>query len=143
MPKPTQTGANTINAKVNGTPWQHKFCWSCKRIDAVYEDGTLQFFVTGRNWDQNIVISVNIKELKSLGTYQLSNQGLNYGYISTENSRFYTSNNSLGVVTITKIDLANKIISGTFEFSAEDEYNPANTIKVTDGWFDIVYETYI
>ena len=27
--QPTQTGANTIHAKVNGAPWQSKPCWSC------------------------------------------------------------------------------------------------------------------
>ena len=146
-PKPTQTGANTMYAKVNGKPWQKKACWSCisggGALDAVYEDGTLKFFVTGQNNDQKIVISVGVKELKSIGTYPLSNKDLNFGYITTENFRYFTSNNSLGIIKITKIDLANKIISGTFEFTAEDENNSANTIKVTDGWFDIVYETYI
>ncbi|MHB1176925.1 MAG: DUF6252 domain-containing protein [Daejeonella sp.] len=40
---------------------------------------------------------------------------------------------SKGTVTITKLDTNNKIISGTFEFTAEDEKAPGNTIRVSDG----------
>ena len=145
--QPTQTGANKMYAKVNGVPWQNKACWSCisggGALDAVYEDGTLKFFVVGENNDQKVRVGIIIKELKTIGSYQLLTRDLNFAYIFKNNIRHYTNINSLGTVTITKIDLTNKIISGTFEFTAEEENNPANTIKVTDGWFDIVYKTFI
>jgi len=31
-------------------------------------------------------------------------------------------------------------ISGTFEFTAEEVYNPASTISVTNGRFDVTYQ---
>lgn len=145
--QPTQIGANKMYAKVNGVAWQNKACWGCisggGAINAIYEDGTLWFSVAGENNDQKTIVYIIIKELKSLGSYQLKSRDLNYGYIFKNDLRYYTKNNNIGVVTITKIDLANKIIAGTFEFTAEDENNPGNTIKVTDGWFDIVYKTFI
>jgi hypothetical protein len=98
--------------------------------------------MTGQNKDQNMSVSLLIDNLKNLGNYKLSSQNTNYGRIfqSIPDINYYTSSTKNGIVTITKLDLNNKIISGTFEFTAEDEKNPANTIKVTDGWFDISYQ---
>ena len=143
MPKPTQTGANTMYAKINGQPWEKKACWSCigGGLEVGYDDRTL-FVAVGQNKDQNINVSLIVKELKSVGLHELSNQSINYAriYNFNEETRYFTTNNNKGSVTITKLDLTNKIISGTFEFTAEDENNSANTVKVTDGWFDITYQ---
>ena len=144
-PKPTQTGANTIYAKVNGKPWQKAACWSCiggSGLRRNYDDRTY-FNITGENpKDGNSTITIVIPNLKIMGQYELSAQSLNYARFNRynpETQRFYTSVTNKGKVTITKLDMTNKILSGTFEFSAEDENNPANTIKVSDGWFDITF----
>lgn len=144
LPTATQTGANTMAAKVDGKVWQTKACVSClgggTALSINYDDRDF-FGVSGQNRDQNIVITFVIKSLKSARPYYLMAQSNNYAqiYNSKDNSTYYTSNTNKGQVTITKLDLTNQIISGTFDFTAEDENNPANTIKVTDGRFDVKY----
>ena len=145
LPKATQSGANTIAAKINGKAWQKKACTSCigggSALEINYDDRNF-FGVGGQNRDQNITISIIIKSLKSTGTYDLKEQNINYAQVSAYNNvttHYYTSTSNSGQVNITKLDLENHIISGTFNFTAGDENNPANTIKITDGSFDVKY----
>lgn len=83
-----------------------------------------------------------LRNVKTTGTYELSTKNLNFAelYKYNLNSFFSTTTSSKGTGTITKLDLANNIISGTFQFTAEDNENPQNTVNVTDGWFDITYQ---
>ena len=142
--QPTQTGANNMYAKINGTPWKRKACWSCigggSGLSRNYDD-RISFYIVGQDHEANSKITLVIPNLIIGGKYELSNQNINYGCVYNNNINivYFTTNNSKGSVTITKLDLNNKIISGTFEFIAEDENNPTNTVKVTDGWFDITY----
>lgn len=141
----SQTGANVMHAKVNGVAWQSKACWSCiaggSGLSGSYDD-RINFGVKGQNNDQKISISINLRKLKAIGTYELSSTDLDFGFVvntSSSYNSFTTTSINMGIVIITKLDLVNKIISGTFQFTAEDEKNPANTVKVTEGWFDITY----
>lgn len=142
MPKPTQTGANTMYAKVNGQSWQPKGCISCSEAFQIGYDDRINFGLTGQNNDQGISITIVLRNLKTVGTYELSSTDMNFGNLNNTTSNhgvFVTTKLRKGSVTITKLDLANKIIAGTFSFTGEDENNPAKTISVTDGWFDGKY----
>ena len=142
LPQPTQTGANTMYAKINGQPWDSKPCWSCiaggSGLSVSYDD-RVYFGITGQNNDQHIVIGIYVNNLVKTGTYELSTNNSDYAILNSASSNFVTTVNHKGIITVNKIDLNNKIISGTFEFTAEDKENPENTIKVTDGWFDVKY----
>jgi hypothetical protein len=65
----------------------------------------------------------------------------NYAYyvkrILTPKEEWLTSAVQTGSVTITKFDLGNKIVSGTFQFNMADIFDPSRSISVTDGRFDI------
>jgi hypothetical protein len=52
-------------------------------------------------------------------------------------NEWITSTQHTGTVTITKWDLTNGIVSGTFEFNAGSMDNSEGPITVTDGRFDI------
>ena len=144
LPKATQSGENTMAAKVNGKPWQKKACVSCTGggtgLKVTYEDRDF-FAVTGEDHDSGSRIALAISSLKSVGTYSLNSNNVDYARLFKldDGTYYYTSLKNTGQVTITKLDIANQIISGTFDFTAEDVNNPANTIKVTDGRFDIKY----
>ena len=142
MSKPTQTGANTMYAKVNGQPWQPKGCISCSEAFQIRYDDRIIFGLTGKNNDQKITINIILRNLNAIGTYELSTTDMNFGNLNNSTSNpgvFVTTKINKGSITITKLDLANKIIAGTFSFTGEDESNPAKTISVTDGWFDGKY----
>ena len=141
---PSQNGANTISAKVDGNKWAKKSCISCvgggSGISVTY-DNTF-FGVTGQNADQNISISLVIKSLSSTGTYELSSQESNYARVFNNNNKilYYTNTLNIGKVTVTKLDLVNKIISGSFEFVAADENNPGKKVNITNGYFDVTFQ---
>ena len=142
MPQPTQVGANTMYAKVNGKPWQPKGCISCGSAFQIGYDDRINFSLTGRNNDQGISITIVLRNLKTVGTYELSSTDMNFGNLNNTTSNhgvFVTTKLKKGSVTITKLDLENKIIAGTFNFIAEDENDSAKTVSVTDGWFDGKY----
>lgn len=48
----------------------------------------------------------------------------------------YHSYYAIGSLSITKYDLANKIFSGTFEFTLFDPATSCDTIRITQGRFD-------
>ena len=52
-------------------------------------------------------------------------------------NEWITSAQNTGSVTITKWDLTNNIVSGTFEFKAGSIDNSSEPINITDGRFDI------
>ena len=138
--QPTQTGANKMYAKVNGVPWQPKGCLACSSSFSIGYDDRITFGLGGKNVDQKISITIVLRNLTKTGIYELTSTELNFGDLVNSSYRLTTTKFKKGTITITKLDLANKIISGTFEFTAEDKDNPQNTVKVTDGWFDGKYE---
>ena len=83
------------------------------------------------------------------GTYLLNTNAhhpggvTNYGYhVKRQLSPiddWITSAAQTGSVTLTRFDTVARVVSGTFEFNAENVMNPAQTISVTEGRFDIKY----
>lgn len=47
----------------------------------------------------------------------------------------FSENTDIATITITKIDLANNLVSGTFVFDAIDEDEPGKTYMITEGIF--------
>ena len=57
--------------------------------------------------------------------------------IPADFNEWITSANHTGTVTITKYDVPNKIVSGTFQFTLVNLNDASRTMSVTDGRFDI------
>jgi len=59
------------------------------------------------------------------------------------NSGYYKPDYSVPLASntwkVTKVDTVNNFISGTFEFTLIDETNPNDTLKFTEGRFDLLY----
>ena len=65
---------------------------------------------------------------------------INYGTVKF-NGLYYKADTSLNnSVKITFLDTIQHIISGTFNFSAINEYNNNDIVKVTEGRFDLKKE---
>ena len=68
-----------------------------------------------------------------------------YGYYETSNpepsGQYLTNPRNTGQVLITRFDSVAQIISGTFEFTAQKTSGEGpETVRVTDGRFDVQYE---
>jgi hypothetical protein len=154
LPEATQSGANTFGLKLDGQLWvPQKF--------AGINAPTLHAELTGSNQNDFVFTAQNfaseptetefqlyIKNITGTGTYQLNqntdiqpNAAGSYAYYVKRKinplNEWITSSQNTGTVTITKWDLPNMIVSGTFEFRAGSMDSSAAPITVTDGRFDI------
>lgn len=152
LPPATETGANTFGAKVNGELWTPKgfgpFPANTILVATLYPDGDLK--IKAQNFSSSPTeteFEIFIKGITGPGTYPLNSNvnypsfAASYGYFIkrklTPVDEWITSATTTGSVTITKFDVANRIISGTFQFNAASIYNPSQILSVTEGRFDV------
>lgn len=151
LPEPTQTGSNTFGAKINGQ------LWAPQGFGAIPASNLLEARFIGNDLiinANNFASSPNetgfeirIIGVTGTGTYPLnttvSHPGFSASYAYyvkrnlTPQNEWITSATSTGSVTLTKVDQANKIVSGTFRFDALNLYNTPEPLSVTEGRFDI------
>ncbi len=86
----------------------------------------------------NIMIIVKSSSDFAPGDYVLDDKENSRGYYMTSGTSYITDADNKGVLTITKFDKANKIISGTFSFKSRYYYT-GEVVTVTDGRFDRIY----
>lgn len=127
LPAETQTGKGTFGCLVNGEVWLPKGNFPYSGLTATIQFGGLNLMASKSNEGINIGIA-NIMDTKD---YELNNKNAEYSI----GSNFYKSIN--GKLTLKKYDKTMQIISGTFSFEIEDING--NTIKITDGRFDLKY----
>lgn len=153
LPPETQVGANTFGCLVNGEVFLPKGSpFSGPRLQCAYQyldNGYSKGFYfqlsASHNDEPQELIGVYTEDLEiSVGEFDLMDsfqEGKAYGlYMKfTESGRIktYTKSNLPGKMFITKLDKVNQIISGTFWFSVV--VNPGDTIKITDGRFDMQF----
>ncbi len=97
--------------------------------------------------DLSILYSLNIGfdsiKLEEGKTYRLRESGKGFStgnyrkFTDTSLDDYFTYARSSGELTITRFDEVNQIVSGTFSFNAVNEIG--DTVKVTDGRFDMLY----
>ena len=150
LPDATQTGANTFGCMLNGNLWVARGSSSgfnpAQRpnpylgYDATFEGGSLDvggsIVLDDKSQSSVIITSRNIS---TLGEYTPKNSNILFVYRDYTIPRTWYSDECISTykLTIIKLDLQNKIISGTFEFSMErkDSYK----VIAKDGRFDIKY----
>lgn len=152
LPPATQTGAHTFGAKVNGANWVPRGFLSIPAHDAlsvhVLANGDMYINATDMaSSPTEYEFEILLKNVTGTGTYQLNTtttyptSNVSYAYYvkrtMTPQDEWITSANATGSVTITKYDVQNKILSGTFQFNLVDYYDATKTMSVTDGRFDI------
>jgi len=163
LPKATTTGANIFGCKVNGKSWipdgSHDLFVSIPALSAhIYQSqGRKFFYISARkdpsilnkeedsydDMDFDVILPANPGEVIINET--CSNCGLACPYSSlrffvkglTSGACYMTNSIHTGKIQFSRIDTLNRIVSGTFEFSAIDN-NTGKTMNVTDGRFDVL-----
>ena len=144
LPPITQTGENTFACLINGKPF---FSSSDRRASYTFADGAYTLGMSGSRSDDGIIKTVSlvgldieqsVKETEYLlksdvsgnffGRYAIYNLGV---------EAYVTYDQAPGVLKISKLNLKDGFISGTFEFTAQDE--EGNTLNFTDGRFDLKF----
>ena len=147
LPPATQTGANTFGCLLNGQAWvAHTDCkYLCDPAFKIHYDagngGNLgiesNYANSSLNINQTILIGIDSTNYKSDFFYNQMNS-LHIGFSFVDQNLYTRSWDSMvetkGNMILTKYDLQNGIISGTFEFSLTKPGN--QIISVTNGRFD-------
>lgn len=146
LPPETQTGANTFGCLVNGQPWTPRgnngFSNYQVDFDPNYRGGEVGIH-TYRYDDRSITFQSLIfggDSIKQLGRYLLNVQPRSATFTDSGrpvgcqdyDSRY--GSYCRGSMTLTRLDRAAGIVSGTFEFILAQ--SGCDTIKVTQGRFD-------
>ncbi len=154
LPAISQTGANTFGAKVNGklwTPARFGIVPATNLLEASL-NGPQSLIIYARNFSATpteTVMELQVTGITGPGTYYLDQtitkpSALSYAYFVkrtiTPEDEWQTSTHTTGIVTITRYDFANRIISGTFEFNAASLYHSDQLLSVTDGRFDVHFQ---
>ena len=159
LPKPSTKGANIFACKVNGKSWiaDAGGSFSGKKISIVYQADRPQkrfvVYATQNTKKSNTVIQLALEDVSSTGTQyfafdtnpypgdlQFKNHAL-YSKYKPGSADYITNSKFTGSINVTRLDTANNIVAGTFEFTAENMDGSGETIKVTAGRFDIDWST--
>ncbi len=142
LPDDTQQGLNTFGCLVNGEVWLPKAPFLKNKL--VYEYSNGLFSISADKIDKNFhqAIGIRIEEnLNSPIAYNLESypeHKATFFDLERDPPCFYDRKAvKKGELKITKLDTANHIIAGTFAFTVWTE--GCDTIKVTDGRFDLKY----
>ena len=143
LPPATQTGAGTFACFVNGKPFIDK----SGSFNCYYQlvGGEYYFHITANDLVEDIdeitIYSSKI-QLEESEVYQLKDyEDFSISGLTFFNNSFLnaaTTSFSPGTLKITKLDLDNYIVSGTFEFDIIHP-NTGETIQIRDGRFDTLF----
>ena len=147
LPEATQTGTGTFACYVDGEAYIAKK----NQITAYYQytQGLYEFVVSGTKREKpifSIRIGSSSEALLQGNTYHLEerengNQWGGIGFVYEPEIPYqsnYTNGTTYkGEMTITKLDMENQIIAGTFWFDVKDP-KTGETREVRDGRFDVV-----
>ena len=145
LPPETQTGANTFGCLLDGQVFKPGTTGS-NPLDCVYQfvDGGYYFSLQANKRDaSNNLIALGCStqklEIAEGQTYILKERidGNSYGKYFLNIEFTYTSLINNGEMKITKLDLINKIVSGTFWYNIKDFQG--NSHQIREGRFDLQY----
>ncbi len=151
LPAATQTGANTFGLKINGENWIPQGFAGIPDSDLLKARllGTM-LVITAQNFASTPTeteFEMKIYNVTGTGTYLMNTNTsypggpTSYAYHVkrrlTPLDEWITSAAQNGSITITKLDTVAGIVSGTFQFNAENDIDATKTIAVTEGRFDI------
>ncbi|OIQ18609.1 MAG: hypothetical protein BM557_06700 [Flavobacterium sp. MedPE-SWcel] len=147
LPPATQTGENSFGCLLDGEAFIPR--GGTNPLDCVYQlvDGGYYFGLQGNKRNSNndlvgISVGTNSLQLFENQTYQLLENTTNnaqgiYSFYSSSINNYYTSQTHTGELTITKLDIENQIVSGTFWFDVQD--NDGVVHQIREGRFDMQY----
>lgn len=152
LPAATQTGANTFGLKMDGKLWvpQSFIGINAPVLEAQYT-GLGDLRIKAMNFASEPTETefvIYVKNAAGPGVFPLNQSTDIYPNASASHAyhvvrrlhplnEWITGPQHTGTVTITRLDLVNRIVSGTFEFTAGSMDNSAAAITVTDGRFDV------
>jgi hypothetical protein len=150
LPAETQTGANTVGCLVNGKVYLPSQRGLNSPVNCFYQLDNGEFFFSiafadDKNYGPDVSVGTSKTNLMVGQTYVLNKNPMDNGdytggggaYRQSSLNKYYTNTIKTGELKITRLDLSNSIISGTFWFDAVN--SAGETIQIRSGRFDWNY----
>ncbi|MFY0484116.1 DUF6252 family protein [Flavobacterium sp. PLA-1-15] len=151
LPPETQTGANTVGCLVNGKVFLPHAEGINPEVNCSYQyiDGQFYFIIAFRDLrghsTEMVSVRANKINLQTGNTYTLDKNIIDNGdftggagsYSPTLQNTYTTNSLKTGELKITRVDLSNSIISGTFWFDAVNQ--AGEVVEIREGRFDWNY----
>ena len=144
LPPATQEGKGTIGCYVNGKPWVPKPYIAIgvpHYLEVVFDETRNNYFGLSAIKDGTFTeyLTINVFNAK-IGDNNIVTRNIESFYNSNKGNgcaEFYLDTTKIRTMTITKLDKANKIISGAFELTAINKCK--DTLIITKGRFDTTF----
>jgi hypothetical protein len=151
LPPETQTGANTVGCLVNGKVFLPHQEGINSPVNCFYQLDNGEYFFTMNFADlrgtgfKEVFVQTGRINLQAGQIYILNKNpivdgdytGGGGGYSTSLSNTYYTNTIKTGELKISRLDLQNSIISGTFWFDAVN--TAGETIQIRSGRFDMHY----
>ncbi|WP_445721699.1 DUF6252 family protein [Flavobacterium sp.] len=150
LPPETQTGANTVGCLVNGHVYLPSQRGLNSPVNCYYQLDNGEFYFTMgfsdmKNFDPTVFFQTKRVSLEIGQTYILNKNSVDNGDFTGGGGMFWYDTNNIsytntiktGELKITRLDLSNSIISGTFWFDAVNA--AGETVEIRSGRFDWDY----
>ena len=144
LPPPTQVGANTFGCLLDGQVFLPGV--GTNPLDCEYQlvNGDYYFTLQANKkdiFDNFIALGIGTQKLQIFQnqTYSIVEKldGKTFGLFYFNTIFNYTSQIEMGQLTISKLDLTNQIVSGTFWYDVKDSFGVIHQIR--EGRFDMRY----
>lgn len=160
LPEPTTKGANTFACKVNGKSWIPDVggSFSGKKLVLTYTylfkpNRMFVLYASRRTEKENTSMWLALEDVKTTGIQYFAfdtnaypaelhyKNHAAYSQFKPGQKDYVTNSRYTGSITFTRVDTVNHIIAGTFGFTAGNTDGSGETVSVTDGRFDIDWDT--
>ena len=151
LPPETQEGKGVFACKINGKTYVDNRFLNTISYDPYLGPSNMNFGgifndkINGKTSTRSIIFFLHVpigQKIKSDTSYQLTVDriGSSAVYIYDQFCNYYTSVPLKSTLTITKLDTIKQIVSGRFNMLVTNSScNAKDTVKITDGIFDINY----
>ncbi len=143
LPPATTEGKNTFGCLINGEAWvahieDNPILWGDNVVDAQYDDEKYLKIVAERDInsqeiDQTLILLATVTP--NVSFFRRSSNLADY---NDNCDAFYLDTLIAQQLTITRLDIENKIISGLFGLTIISD-DCSDTIRITEGRFDLPY----
>jgi hypothetical protein len=154
LPPLTTEGKGTFGCLVNGKAWLPESNTPVPKLRSTYHDEEQAYFLEAKYYDDNqrsTLLAFNIVQFSLIQhQYVLSvyrTDTISQGIYSVcwdndgcSRNSFFTNEIETGTFTVSYVDSAKQIISGTFDFVAKA--SNGETVCVTDGRFDMLFNVH-
>jgi hypothetical protein len=142
----TAEGKNTFGCMVNGELWLPKgtltyYYYTWQDFPALYGTLSLRPERDNKNDHSSFLIQLHNRVFRTGKHYLYSNHNnsnyIRYAWNSINYENF--ANDSNNFIDLTRLDTVSRIASGTFRLMLLNVNDPKDTVRITDGRFDIQF----